>query len=293
MQRSLGAILVLAAMMLCRGNPTAAQDAAAEGGETQNAAAKESSVRLLYAIRNQPAQELAAFLQTNYGDDDSVKFAAEPNANVLGIRAANQDLIDDVLKTLEIIDKPKRRIEFQFLVITAADPGEDDQSPTFDESLLTGSANEVLSTARGWIREGKAARVRAYKLSSLDNQIAETQITETVPRIVGMTVSPRGSIPTYRDEQVGVHLSLIAKVAETEEIVSEVIYNASELQKTPPVETDVETDQVGQSKVLSHRIQTTISVPNGHSVVISGEQGESKSSSAGTLFVVSAKIVEP
>jgi hypothetical protein len=292
MPRSWGMMVVALAMVSCDGAPAAGQEGAAKG----------RWVRALYSGRNQSVQDLKGFLEDNYGDDGSVRVSAGPTANVLGIRATSQSALDEVLKTLEVMDRPARMIAFQAVVIDLAAPAEGRESAAVDAGLLTGSAEDVLKTAQAWVREGKAARVRSYTLSALDNQIAESSTSELAPRVVGATFGarpfdpqrgegPRGSMPQYKDEKLGVTLSVIPRITDTKDILCEMIFNCSELREAAGAE-PAGGDKLGLSRVVQAKTATTVSIPNGRSVVVSGGNGTGTSPQGTGLLVVSARVVE-
>jgi len=284
MQRSLATVLV-----------TALWTFAADGRiSAQEAAPKDPGVRMLYCGRNLSVQDLAIFLSKAYEREEGIRFTAAPSANVLSIRTATTAQMDNVLKELEIADRPKQLIEFQAVLIDVAVATDGTAPPGIEAELLKGSAGEVLKTAREWVREGKVARARAYTLTTLDNQIGSTATTEIIPRLVSSTTTSLGTTPrTTADQKLGVTFSVVPRVNDKNEILCELMLDPTELADRPATERGSGDDRVRPKPVVQERTQTTVRIPNGHSVVVSGRDGDAISPNATGLLVVSATIVEP
>ncbi|QDT56105.1 Bacterial type II and III secretion system protein [Caulifigura coniformis] len=259
----------------------------------QEAQPNEPGVRMLYCGRNQSVQDLAVFLSKAYEQEKGIRFVAGPSGNVLSVRTATTAQMDNVLKELEIADRPRQRIEVQAVLIDLAEAADGNSPVGIDTELLKGSAGEVLKTAREWVREGKVARARAYTLTTLDEQIASTAITEIVPRVVGSMTTSRGTTPQRTDQKVGVTFSVIPRFNDRSEILCELICDSTEMVEDPANERGAADDRVRSSSIVQQRTQTTVSIPSGHSVVVAGREGDVASPHPSGLLVVSARTVEP
>ncbi|OAI53507.1 hypothetical protein AYO47_04695 [Planctomyces sp. SCGC AG-212-M04] len=250
----------------------------------------EGPVRLLYSAKSRSAGDLELFLKKHYAGVDTLKFALEPHANILSIRAENQAALDDVLKSLATVDATPRSITFQAIVIDAAVPQDGAAAIELDRTQLTGDAQAVLKVARDWVKEGKVARARTFAWTCLENQIGEHRVGEIVPRVTAMTVTNRGQFPNYTDTNLGTIFSVIPKIVDPNDIVCELIYNNSELDpKSIPEQKPnavVEPGRIRQCKV-----QLTVNIAAGRSVVISARDAGPEGPAS--LVVLSAAITNP
>jgi len=247
-------------------------------------------VRLLYSAKNLSAGDLHSILEKHYEGVDTVKFVVDKPANLLSIRAGNQGALDDVLKTLASLDKTPRSIVFQGLVIEAAGTAEGVAPVELDRARLTGSADDVLNVARGWVKEGKVASVRSFQFTGLENQVCEDHTSQIVPRITGVTVTARGQFPNYSDTNIGTTFSVRPRITEAGEIVCELIYNHSELAADSVAEKKAD-GAVEPVRIRQGRAQTTVHIPSGRSVVISARDAGPEGPAS--LLVVSAAIANP
>jgi tetratricopeptide (TPR) repeat protein len=247
-------------------------------------------VRLLYSAKNLAADKLHSVLEKHYDGVGTVKFVVEKEANLISIRAANQAALDDVLKTLATLDKTPRSIAFQGLVIDAAAAAEGAAAVELDRAQLTGSAEAVLAIARGWVKEGKAGRVRTFNWTGLENQVSEDSIGEIVPRVTGKMTTPRAQYPNYSDTNVGTLFSVAPRITEANDIICELIYNHSEVDQKAILEFKPDTTPI-PPRIRQGRAQTTVTIPTGRSVVIAAR--DAGPDGPASLVVLSAVITNP
>lgn len=256
--------------------------------------------RSIYLPKNASTSSLAMLLSKQYEGDSGVSVLAEPNANVIAIRASSEVVMQDVLKTLALIDKPAREVVFQVLVVEFNDKQIDSEKgtaqPAVDPRELVGAADAVQATLGKWIIAGHVGKVRRYSLTGHENQVCSLRLGENKPLVNGVTVSgaTRTMMPTLIRDEVGTTIELTPRITETRDIVTSLTIESSDYES---VERSIELakDEKGrpiavQAKVIS-RLRTSLTIPDGHANVATEWQVEPQSNHRPSLVLVMAEIV--
>ena len=193
-----------------------------------------------------------------------------PTANLLSIRATSPAALDEVLKTLALIDRPQRQIAFQVFVIefnAKKSDGTDASAvkPEVDTDELTGSAEAVLSKLATWTTAGHVTVVRKYQLTAQENRTADLFLGESKPTVVGFTSNGTTGIatPTLTQLEMGTMISLMPRISETGEIVAKVNVQDSRLEAP---EHGIELAKGANGPIISRgivisRVQTSLTIP--------------------------------
>lgn len=122
-----------------------------------------------------------------------------------------------------------------------------------------------------------AARRNVHILSrpqirTLDNQNAQIEVGQLVPRVNGVTVTDNFANPNVIDTQVGIILSVTPRISPTGDIVMEVEAIKSALSgQGVPIFTDVATGNVTTTPIIDNtRALASVSVPDGQTIVLGG-----------------------
>jgi tetratricopeptide (TPR) repeat protein len=253
--------------------------------------------RSIYLPKHASASSLAMLLHKQYEGDVGVSVVAEPNANVIAIRAESEADFQELLKTLTLIDKPARQVAFQVLIAElnekpASEKG--DSKLVVDPRELTGPVETVMTTLGKWTIAGHVAKVRRYSMLGLENQPCSLNLGETKPRVTGVTASARSAVPTLMFDQVGTSVEIVARITETRDIVTSL-----NIQDTwfEPIDKGIELAKddkgrplVVQGKVMSV-LRTTLSIPDGQANVATEWQVEPSSNHVPSIVVILAEIV--
>ena len=263
----------------------------AEGGTTQ---------RSIYLAKHATASQLAFLLGKQFEGDASVQVVAEPNANVLLIRASSSAVFDEVLQTLSQLDRPMRQIAFQVLIVELnakkSEGPETNAKPVVDAGELTGSATAVLAKASSWMAAGHVANIRKYSVTGHENQRCSLNLGENKPIIRSASTNGLGkAVPIIQVDQVGIVIEFQARITEPRDIVTTVSIQDSDLEaKGRGIELGKgENGPIhAQSKVIS-TLLTSLTIPEGQSSVVTEWLVKPEDNHAPCVIVISARIVDP
>ncbi len=282
---------------------SATSDSDTKGSITKERVEREIPThRTIYFAKHAAVRDLVFLLGQHFDGEAGVKLVAEPNSNLLSIRAASPAVLEEVLKTLAQIDRPLRQIAFQVLVVefNAKKSDGTDASPVkpeFDTDELTGSAEDVLEKLGAWTTAGHVAVVRKYQLTTHESQMAQLLLGETKPIVSGFTTNRATglSTPTLMRQDVGTQIMLKPRISEAGEIVAELSIQDTRLE---PPEHGIELAKGANDPIISRgtvisRLNSSLTIADGKSSVATGWQVESKSNHVPGVAVISARIVDP
>ena len=111
------------------------------------------------------------------------------------------------------------------------------------------------------------------QVTALDNQLAEINVGQLVPRVVGVNTTATGSAnPIVNDTPVGIILNVTPRIRPDNSVVMETLARSSSLSEDGvPIFVDVNTGNVVTTPIINDTsVQTTVSVPNGQTIVLGG-----------------------
>ena len=111
------------------------------------------------------------------------------------------------------------------------------------------------------------------QITALDNQIAQINVGQIVPRTQGVNVTANGNAnPNVVDTQVGLILNVTPRIRPDNVVVMETVATNSSLSgQGVPIFTDASTGNVIESPIINETsASTTLAVPNGQTVVMGG-----------------------
>jgi len=265
---------------------------------TASAVATPTNQSVVYLPRHAAGQDLVSLLGQHFDAESGIRLAADPNSNLLVIRAPSASAMDDTLKMLREIDRPARQITFRFFVVEFAahrDAAKADAAPLdVNTAELTGSAEAVLERLHAWGRAGQIASIKKYSLTVLENKIGELALSETIPMTNGVNLNGpgRGVAPVTVMRDVGTTIMLRPRISQSGEIVSEMSFTESRI--SPPsrgieLARDGFNAPIIAQGIVNTRLQSTLAIQDGRSSIIA----ESNADAARMLVVVAAQIVDP
>ncbi|MDA1052666.1 MAG: hypothetical protein O3C40_19595 [Planctomycetota bacterium] len=139
--------------------------------------------------------------------------------------------------------------------------------------VLSAGSESVNVLVRALAAKRKIDVLSRPQIRTLDNQLATIQVGQQVPIVDGVAVSGTGSAnPVVRQDQAGVILSVTPRISPDEVIVMEVSAEKSQYTgQGVPLFTDANNGNVIESPIKDIiKASTTISVPNGQTVVLGG-----------------------
>lgn len=139
--------------------------------------------------------------------------------------------------------------------------------------VLSAGSESVSVLVRALAAKRKLNVLSRPQIRTLDNQPAMIQVGQQVPIVDGVAISGTGSAnPVVRQDQAGIILSVTPRISPEQVIVMEVSAEKSQFTgQGVPLFTDANTGNVIESPIKDViTASTTISVPNGQTVVLGG-----------------------
>lgn len=143
----------------------------------------------------------------------------------------------------------------------------------FGGMVLAASSDAVNVLIRALSAQRTLHVLSRPTIRTLDNQEASIQVGQQVPIVEGASVGTTGTItPEINQQEVGIILSVTPRISPDGAIVMEVVATKSELSdEGVPVVIDATSDTTVESPIINiTQAETTISTPNGQTVVLGG-----------------------
>src|SRR5262245_8309368 len=110
--------------------------------------------RLVYVVRYGSAKDLAGALSQHFKGVAEVQALPEPGTNCLLISSA-PSAHDEIVKTLEQIDRRPRMVAVEVLVAEVSEGRKDGADKSIDERELSGPADAVLAKVQDLQKKGQ------------------------------------------------------------------------------------------------------------------------------------------
>lgn len=251
--------------------------------------------QMVYLARNVPPADLARALNAHFKTTVEAVVVSEKTSNALLITVTTGSY-DELIQTLETLDAKPASIEVEVTVLEVRADGKEGPAK-IDEADLSGPSDKVAAKIQSLRKAGVVGTVRQFKLTTLENQRATSRMGEDKPFVVGTTggaFGGRGSTQqmiNYR--QLGTTLGVKPRLAAGAVVVEIELDDAGFGTDTGA---SVGTDENGKSlpapAFTNSRLQTTVRIPTGSSVLAKGVKTEAKGSDAQTLVVLSARNLD-
>ena len=308
--RSHALFVVLAIGSVCRfsvgddqaNSNSPASETKSDFSKHERTARAESIQRTVYFAKDASARSLLYLLEKHFEGHAGIKFLAEPNSNMLSIRANTETALEEVLKLLTQIDRPLRQITLHVLIvefnIKKADVADvSAMKPPVDIGELSGSAEAVVSKLRTWLTQGHVASVQKFQLNAIENSTAQLFLGETkpVPSAVSSNASTGIATPVLTTRELGTSIQATPIMTQRGEI--EVALAISDSQLLPP-ELGTEMAKGEKGPIMSRaskmkHLRTSLTIADGQSGVATEWQVADKSNHLPSIVVVSARILTP
>jgi type II secretory pathway component GspD/PulD (secretin) len=249
----------------------------------------EDNKRLLYAVRNGPAKDVAAALNKLFKGDLDVEAVGEPSANCLLI-SGKPAAVAEAVKALELLDRRTRLVAVEVTLLDlAADKEVDDKG-------LTGPAADVTAKIADMQKRGQVAAVTRLQLTAAENHASEARHGESKPMVVGVTRRGDGVASrsiTYRN--TGTQVSLTPRLGQDGTVYLDLNVESARLH-TPADGVMIGQDEKGEAlraaEVLLAKVSAKVAVAPGQVVAVEGMQSSSKSSPFRTVVLVTAHALD-
>jgi type II secretory pathway component GspD/PulD (secretin) len=249
-----GALLILAAM------PAAAQERPAA-----------EQKRGTYVVKYAAAKDLAGILAKHFKGVAEIQTGPEGTSNCLLVNAPPA-VFDEVMKTVEQLDRRPHSITVEVLVITL--PADKEKQP--EEKQFSGTIDEVAAHLDAMMKKGEVASYKGFELMTLEGQQGLVALGDNKPIALGP-----GRI-SYRD--MGTRIKVTPQVTADRSIVLDLKVEDSGGRPSPTV--------TGLTEFITSSLAGKISVASGNAVLAKDVKVISKEGQGGTLVVVSARIAD-
>lgn len=246
----------------------------------QSASVTPHSETIVYPVRSGSADDLGDALARLY---ENHQISSQSEHNVLLIRV-DADTKEEILRVLAELDRPKRTIIVHaYLLSSHGTPLSADETAD-----LTGTRDEVLKRITALQKDDHLSIENRIELSTIENQRAMVQTGKRLPVVAGSTVSSsRGRINNYQTVSTGTIFSVTAKTTPDDEIVMEINFEKSDVDRqAEPSEDDV--SPPATISTLTH--QTTVQLSDGEAVLAGTMVRKSNAGSGHSYLVVTANV---
>jgi hypothetical protein len=182
----------------------------------------------VYSPRTAPAQVLADTLRNIFDREPAIRIIAESTSNSLVISAPER-LLADVTRLLPELDRERRMLQFEVLLVerkVPAEAGGREESREQSEALA-GKIEEVLNRVGAAEMKGELAVLNRFSLTSVEGQKAMAQLGLKLPRITGTSITQRGRANAVMMENIGTMLQLASRVQPDGVVVVELEFEKS------------------------------------------------------------------
>jgi type II secretory pathway component HofQ len=239
--------------------------------------------RLVYALKNVPAQDLAATLTQalraqpiRAGKGDTMVIAPDVVSNSLVI-GGPQEAIEEVERLIQALDRPAAMIQFEIVIgETLAAPAK--VLVTAPDSAEEPAKSEKKTAEAGKLRPiekpGDLRVVSRASLTTLDNQEAYVQIGRRQPRITGVSLSSFGQSNSVSDVLTGSLIRLTPRVTPGGDIVTAVDVEHSQMDSADegaPITVTKQGETILAQSVTTMTVRTSVRLADGQTTYFAGQ----------------------
>jgi uncharacterized protein (TIGR03067 family) len=260
LQRLLASALVALAIM-----PATAQERPA--AETKRGA---------YVVKYSPAKNLADILAKHFKGAAEIQAGPEGTSNCLLINSPPA-VFDEVLKTLEQLDRRPRSVAVEVFVVELPMKKADDKEKRPEEKEFSGAIDDVAKRLDAMMKKGQVAGFKRIQLTTLEGQLGSLALNENKPFAMG------DSTTVYRN--VGTIIKVTPQVTADASVTLDL--NVQDSRGRDSV------DQPGKPEFVLTSLAGKISVAPGKATLAKDAKVTSKEGEGETLIVVGARVAEP
>jgi hypothetical protein len=281
----LGIILAAACVVLL---PAHAQDRKPAPGQAKH---------IVHVVKLGSAKDIAAVLGRQFQGDAEVDVL--PDTNCLLIRA-NAQAFDDVVKTLQALDRRPRLVSVGVWVADVLPPkaekGEEPKLAPIDDKALTGPSGEVLVRLRDMQRNGQIGSLKRLQTTVAENQSAAIMEGENKPFVTGRTVTGTGvTSQTISYRNTGTNARCTPRVADDQTVMLDLKVEDARMHVPDDgiVLGEDNKEKVRATEFVVASYTGTVAVGPGRAVLVRDVKVDAKNPGASrTLIVVTARVVD-
>jgi type II secretory pathway component GspD/PulD (secretin) len=256
--------------------------------------------RIAYLVRYGSAKDLAGALGKHFKGDAEVQAVTETGSNYLLISAAPA-VFDEVVKTLEQLDRAPRTITVEVWVAEVIGKKGEDGKPVegekaIDEKEFTGTIDEVQKKVDDLAKNGRIGGLKHVKVSALENQQSSALNGENRPFLVGRTVRPMGGVSNqiqYRS--VGVQVHVTPRIAADKSLLLELKIEDARLNLPEDgiaIGVSDKGEPINAAEFTTSTLESKLTVAPGKALAAEGVKSTSKGKQAQVIIIVGARLAD-
>jgi type II secretory pathway component HofQ len=272
------AVLLLAAL------PAAAQDRPATEQKSGT-----------YVVKYAAAKDLADILAKHFRGAAEIKIGPDAASNSLLINAP-PTVLEEVMKTLELLDRRPRPVAIDIFVVELATKKGDDKEKRPDKKEFSGAINNVAERLDSMVKKGQVAGFRRIQLTTPEGQPSLQDLTEVKQFVMAASALPNGIITRQISRRkVGTLLKVTPRITADRSVM--LTLNVEDARAQDTTIPWVPVDENGNPFFITQFVHTwligKISVASGQAALAKDAKVISKEAEAETLIIVGARIDEP
>jgi type II secretory pathway component GspD/PulD (secretin) len=227
-----------------------------------------------YVVKYAAAKDLAGILAKHFKGAAEIQAGPEGTANCLLINAPPA-VFDEVLKTVEQLDRRPRSVAVEVFVVELPIKKADDKRP--DEKEFSGAIDEVAKRLDAMMKKGQVAVFKRIQVTTLEGQLGSLALNENKPFAMG------DSTTVYRN--VGTIMKVTPQVTADASVTLDLNVQDSRGRDSA--------DQPGKPEFILTSLAGKISVAPGKAALAKDAKVTSKEGEGETLIIVGARVTEP
>jgi type II secretory pathway component GspD/PulD (secretin) len=228
-----------------------------------------------YVVKYAAAKDLASILAKHFKGAAEIQVGPENTSNCLLVNAT-PTVFDEVVKTLEKLDRRPHSIAVEIFVVELPRHKIDDQDNRPQEKDFSGTIDELPRSLEAMMKNGHVAGFKRLQLTTLEGQVGSLMQTERKPFATSATTT------TYLD--VGTRIKVTPQVTADGSVTLDLSVQDNRDRDS--------SDQPGKPEFIMTSLAGKISVASGKAVLAKDAKVISKGGKGETLVVVGARIAE-
>jgi hypothetical protein len=229
-----------------------------------------------YVVKYAAAKNLAGILAKHFKGAAEIQAGPPGTSNCLLINAPPA-VFDDVMKTLEQLDRRPHSVAVEVFVLELPTKKADDKDKQPDEKDFSGAIDDVSKRLDTMLKKGQVAGFKRIQLSTLEGQVGLLMLGENKPYAMGTNTT------VYRN--VGTQVKVTPQVTADGSVTLDLIVQDSRGRDS--------TTGTGTTEFITTSLTSKISVAPGKAALAKDAKVTSKEGQGETLIVVGARVAEP
>jgi type II secretory pathway component GspD/PulD (secretin) len=228
-----------------------------------------------YVVKYAAAKDLAGLLAKHFKGAAEIQVGPAGTSNCLLVNAPPA-VFDEVMKTLEQLDRRPHSVAVEVFVIELPMKKADDKGNRPDERDFSGTIDDVAGRLDAMMKNGQVTGVKRLRLTTLEGQPGSLNQDESKPFATSATTT------TYRN--VGTHIKVTPEVTADGSVTLDLSVQDSHVRDSA--------DQPGKPEFVLTSLGAKMSLAPGKAALVKDAKVVSKAGEGETCIVVGARVNE-